>query len=66
MEINNSIPEQFNDNTAYMNILNRISVRRYSDKPVTSEQVSAILHAAMSAPSGVNRQPWEFIVVNEP
>ena len=65
MEINNSIPEQFKDNAAYMNILNRVSVRRYADKPVTSEQVSAILHAAMSAPSGVNKQPWEFVVVDD-
>lgn len=66
MEINNSISEQFRDNDVYMNILSRVSVRRYVDKPVSSEQVSAILHAAMSAPSGVNRQPWEFIVVDDP
>lgn len=66
MEINNSISEQFRDNDAYMNILSRVSVRRYVDKPVSPEQVSAILHAAMSAPSGVNRQPWEFIVVDDP
>lgn len=66
MEIKNSIPEQFKDNASYQGILNRVSVRRYSDRPVTSEQVSAILHAAMSAPSGVNKQPWEFIVVDDP
>ncbi|MDE5673903.1 MAG: nitroreductase family protein, partial [Muribaculaceae bacterium] len=28
--------------------------------------MSAILHAAMSAPSGLNKQPWEFIVVDNP
>ena len=66
MQINNSIPEQFKDNDAYMSIMSRVSVRLYADKPITSEQVSAILHAAMSAPSGVNRQPWEFVVVDEP
>lgn len=66
MEINNSIPEEFKGNAAYMNIIHRVSVRRYADKPVMAEQVSAILHAAMSAPSGVNKQPWEFIVVDEP
>lgn len=27
--------------------------------------MNAILHAAMSAPSGVNKQPWEFIVVDD-
>lgn len=66
MEISNSIPDQFKGNDAYMSILSRVSVRRYADKPVTAEQVSAILHAAMSAPSGVNKQPWEFIVVDAP
>lgn len=66
MQINNSIPEQFKENDALMSILNRVSVRLYADKPVMPEQVSAILHAAMSAPSGVNMQPWDFIVVDEP
>lgn len=66
MEINNLIPDQFNGNDAYMSILSRVSVRRYADKTVTPEQISAILHAGMSAPSGVNKQPWEFIVVDDP
>lgn len=66
MEIANTIPQEYERNSAYMNIIRRVSVRRYTDSPVTSEQVSAILHAAMSAPSGVNKQPWEFIVVDDP
>lgn len=49
-----------------MNILSRVSVRRYTDAPVTDEEITAILHAAMSAPSAVNRQPWEFFVVDAP
>lgn len=49
-----------------MNILSRVSVRRYTDVPVTDEEITAILHAAMSAPSAVNRQPWEFFVVDDP
>lgn len=49
-----------------MNILNRVSVRRYTGSPVTDEEITAILHAAMSAPSAVNRQPWEFFVVDDP
>lgn len=65
MEISNTIPEQFKENEAYMNILTRVSVRRYTDVPVTDAEVTAILHAAMSAPSGVNRQPWELIVVDD-
>lgn len=66
MKIFNFVPELFKNNEAYMNILNRVSVRQYSDKPITPEHVSALLHAAMSAPSGVNKQPWEFIIVDEP
>lgn len=66
MRISDEIPERFRENQAYVNILGRVSVRRYADRPVDDEQVSALLHAAMSAPSGVNRQPWEFIVVDDP
>lgn len=65
MEITNTIPKEYEGNDAYMNIIRRVSVRRYSDNPISSGQVSAILHAAMSAPSGVNKQPWEFIVVDD-
>lgn len=65
MEKINAIPKEYENNDAYMNIINRVSVRKYADRPVSAQQVSAILHAAMSAPSGVNRQPWEFIVIDD-
>ncbi len=65
METKNAVPKEYEDNDGYMNIMKRVSVRRYSDKPVSFEQVSAILHAAMSAPTGVNKQPWEFVVVDD-
>lgn len=65
MEISNNVPKQFLENEAYMNILRRISVRIYEDTPVSDDQIAALLHAAMSAPSAVNRQPWEFIVVDD-
>ena len=45
------------------NILSRKSVRSYTDRPVSPEQVETILKAAMAAPSGMNRQPWRFVVV---
>ena len=47
------------------NILTRKSVRSYTDQPVTPEQVETILKAAMAAPSGMNIQPWRFVVVRE-
>lgn len=54
------------DNAAYRNILERTSVRRYADRHVSDDLKTALLRAAMSAPSGVNRQPWEFILVDDP
>ncbi len=65
MKINDTIDAEMLSNPAYSNILTRVSVRKFTDDPVTDEQVSAILHAAMSAPSGVNKQPWEFVVVDD-
>lgn len=54
------------ENEAYRNILKRSSVRRYADKPVGEDVKEALLRAGMSAPSGVNRQPWEFVLVDDP
>lgn len=56
---------ELKDNIAYVNILGRTSVRKYSDREVAPDVRDALLRAAMSAPSGVNRQPWEFIVVDD-
>lgn len=41
----------------------RKSTRAYLDKPVTRTTVEAILEAARWAPSGVNIQPWQVVVV---
>jgi nitroreductase len=47
------------------NIFERKSIRSYTDQPVSQEQVETILKAAMAAPSGMNAQPWRFVVVRE-
>lgn len=52
-------------NPAYENILSRTSVRTFLDRPVADDLQDALLRAAMAAPSGVNRQPWEFIVIDD-
>ena len=44
-------------------IINRKSVRKYSDKPISDEVLNKILEAGRLAPSWVNVQPWKFIVV---
>lgn len=41
----------------------RRSCRAFSEAPVPREVIEAALRAAGSAPSGANRQPWHFAVV---
>ena len=43
----------------------RRSVRHFSDRPVPRELIENCLRAAGSAPSGANRQPWRFVVVQD-
>ncbi|SDV50405.1 nitroreductase family protein [Chitinasiproducens palmae] len=40
----------------------RWSARALADKPVTPEQIHALLEAARWAPSAYNVQPWRFVV----
>jgi nitroreductase len=42
------------------------AVRRFGDEPVSDEEIWTILEAATMAPSGGNRQPWNFIVIRDP
>lgn len=46
-------------------IKKRKSIRKFQDKKVESEKLESILRAAMQAPSGMNGQPWEFVVVDD-
>ena len=46
-------------------IFTRRSVRQFKDTPVQPEKIEALLKAGMQAPSAVNQQPWEFIVVQD-
>jgi nitroreductase len=41
------------------------AMRRYTDQPVTEEDVVTCLRAALQAPSGGNIQPWQFLVVTD-
>ncbi|MBI4317668.1 MAG: nitroreductase family protein [Chloroflexi bacterium] len=43
----------------------RRTVRRYLDDPVSDEQIDNIIEAGRWAPSGVNTQPWEFLIVRD-
>jgi len=44
-------------------IMTRKSVRSFANKEVEEEKIDTLLKAGMAAPSGVNKQPWKFIVV---
>ena len=47
-------------------IQGRRSCRSFTDRPVEREKLTAMLEAAILAPSPANKQPWEFIVVTNP
>lgn len=46
-------------------IYGRRSIRKYQNKPVEDEKLNEILRAGMYAPSGMNKQPWHFIVCKD-
>ena len=50
---------------AMKNILERISVRQYSDKPIADDDLRKILEAGMSGPSCKNTRDWSFVVVRD-
>lgn len=47
-------------------IATRYSVRSYSGEKVSQGQIETLLRAAMAAPTGMNQQPWRFVVVTDP
>ncbi|MBR3963515.1 MAG: nitroreductase family protein [Oscillospiraceae bacterium] len=47
-------------------LLKRRSVRKFTEEPVSEEDVLKLLHAGMSGPSACNKTPWEFFVVTNP
>lgn len=46
-------------------IQGRRSVRAYRDEPVSDALVEEVIRAGTWAPSGMNRQPWKFIVIED-
>ncbi len=47
-------------------IQTRASVRQFTTEKPSAEQIDNILRAAFSAPTAMNRQPWHFLVIDEP
>jgi len=46
-------------------IYTRRSVRNFTGEPVEREQVLEVIRAGSWAPSGLNNQPWRFVVVRD-
>lgn len=46
-------------------IKERISVRQFSEKPISESELHTILEAGMSGPTAVNARPWSFVVVRD-
>jgi nitroreductase len=52
--------------TNVMNIIfTRRSIRKYTNEPVSQEQLTLLLQAAMAAPTACNNRLWEFIVITD-
>jgi nitroreductase len=52
-------------NSAIEVIRNRRSVRAYTEKPVPRETIEEIVDCARLAPTAMNEQPWDFIVITD-
>jgi len=46
-------------------IKSRRSIRKFRSKPVPDSSVYEILEAGIWAPSGLNNQPWRFIILKD-
>lgn len=50
---------------AIQNIMERVSVRQFSDKEISEENLRIILEAGMAGPSCKNTRDWSFVVVRD-
>jgi nitroreductase len=46
-------------------IFSRRSIRKYTDQPVSEQDLTSLLEAGMAAPSASNRKPWHFVAVTD-
>lgn len=46
-------------------ILSRRSIRKFRSEEVKEEDIKTILEAGRWAPSGLNNQPWKFVVIKD-
>ena len=46
-------------------VINRRSIRKYTDEPIDPDHVRLILEAALMSPAGKRKNPWHFVVVED-
>lgn len=46
-------------------LLERRSIRKYKEKKIEEEKINQILAVGKVAPSGKNKKPWEFMVIED-
>ena len=46
-------------------IRNRRSIREFTDQPVPADLLHSIISSGIWAPSGLNNQPWRFVVIRD-
>jgi nitroreductase len=46
-------------------IFSRRSIRRYTDEPISEQDLTSLLEAGMAAPSASDRKPWHFVAVTD-
>lgn len=49
----------------YEAIASRRSIRKFTSTPLRDEDVRLILECAMLAPSAMNQQPWQFVLLRD-
>ncbi|MDO4367195.1 MAG: nitroreductase family protein [Bacteroidales bacterium] len=51
-------------NTTLETIFSRKSVRAFNGKTISKDTLELIVKAGMAAPTGMNRQPWDFVIID--
>lgn len=62
-EIQHIVYEGAQKDAIISTILNRRSIRKYTEQQVSRSQIDTIMKCAIFAPSALNKQPWEIRVV---
>lgn len=53
-------------NSVLQAIRDRRSIRKFTNDSIGQEEIELILEAGRWAPSGLNNQPWKFVVITDP